>query len=232
MRSSYYELGSIRLQNGSQVNRMLSWLGTRALPLFQKYGFGPRGFFTAGVGPDAPAVFFMVSSPGMGEMEALWGNLDADPNCGGAVTELEKTEPAYYREGARLLGAPAFCPPLAATAPGDPPHKLYELWVYESPTHRQLAYLHERFAGGEIEIFHQSGIHPILYADTILGPNLPNMVYLIPFESEAQREKAWAAFRSNPDWIRIRDESVPRGGEIAQNITNMLLVAASFSMIR
>jgi hypothetical protein len=230
-RSSYYECGFIRLEYGSQVNRMLSWLEKRALPLFQKHHFGPMGFFTVDVGPDTPAVFFIVSFPGLTEMETLWGSLDRDPEYAAAMTELERTEPAFYREDARLLRATTFCPPFTASPAGDPPHKLYELRIYESPTHRQLGYLHDRFAGGEIEIFHKSGIHPILYADTIFGPNLPNMTYLIPFESEAHREKAWAAFRGNPGWVKIRDESIQQAGEIVRNITNTLLTPTSFSMI-
>jgi hypothetical protein len=230
--SSYYELGFIRLQNGCQVSRMLSWLEKRALPLFQKHQFGPLGFFTVDVGPNIPSVLFLLSFPSMAQMETLWGNLDADPDYAAAIAELEKDEPAFYREDAVLLRATPFSPPLVATPAGEPSHKLFELRIYESPTHRQLGYLHDRFAGGEIDIFHKSGIHPILYADTIFGPNQPNMAYLIPFESEAHREKGWAAFRGNPDWVRICDESVRHGGEIVRNITNMFLSPTSFSMIR
>jgi hypothetical protein len=69
----------------------------------------------------------------------------------------------------------------------------------------------------------------VLYADTIMGPNQPNMVYLIPFESEDRREKAWAAFRENPAWAKLRDESIRRGGEIVRNVTNLLLVPMRFS---
>ena len=115
---------------------------------------------------------------------------------------------------------------------GDPPNKLFELRIYESPTNRQLTYLHDRFAGGEIDVFHRSGIHPILYADTVFGANLPNMAYLIPFESADHREKAWTAFRNDPDWIKIRDESIRHGGEIVRNITNMFLSPMGFSMLR
>jgi hypothetical protein len=106
------------------------------------------------------------------------------------------------------------------------------LRIYESPTNRQLGYLHDRFAGGEIDIFHKSGVHPILYADTIFGTDQPNMAYLIPFESEAHREKGWATFNADPDWIKIRDESIRRGGDIVRNITNMFLTPTSFSMLR
>ena len=41
-----------------------------------------------------------------------------------------------------------------------------------------------------------------------------------------------AAFRTNPDWAKIRDESIRRGGEIVRNITNLILAPTSFSMIR
>ena len=58
------------------------------------------------------------------------------------------------------------------------------------------------------------------------------MVYLTPFESPAQREKAWQTFRNNPDWVKLRDESIRRGGEIVRNITNTILVPAAFSMLR
>jgi len=232
MHTSYYELEFIRLQNGSQVSRMLDWLEKRALPLFQRHQFGPMGFFTVDVGPNIPTVLFLISFPSMAEMETLWGKIDADADYTAAIAELEKDEPAFYREEVMLLRATPFSPPLAPTLAGDPGHKVFELRVYESPTHRQLGYLHDRFAGGEIEIFHKSGIHPILYADTIFGPNQPNMAYLIPFESAAHRENAWAAFRANPDWVKIRDESIRRGGEIVRNTTNMFLSPTSFSMLR
>ena len=228
----YYELFFLRLQSGDQVSRMLSWLEKTALPLFQKHGFGPMGFFMMNVGPFLPAVMGIVSYPSLTEMEAAWGRLDADPQLRAAVAELEKDGPAYYREDTRLLRATPFSPPLKAAAAGEPAHKIFELRIYESPTERQLGYLHDRFAGGEIDIFHKSGIHPVLYADTIFGPDRPNMAYLIPFDDLAQREKAWAAFGSSPDWQKIRDESIRKGGEIVRNITNMIFSPTSFSMIR
>jgi hypothetical protein len=230
--SPYFEFSSIHLQNGAQPPRMLKWLEGRLMPIFQKHGFGPVGCFTVDIGPNAPMVLMIFSYPSLAEMETRWGKLNSDPDYAAAVADVEKDEPAFYRVEATLLRATSFCPPLVATPAGEPPHKLYELRIYEPPTNRQLGYLHDRFGGGEIDIFHKSGIYPILYADTVFGPNQPNMAYLIPFESEAHREKAWAAFRSNPDWVKIRDESIRHGGEIVRNITNMFLSPTNFSMLR
>jgi len=233
MSSSYFEFFYIHMQNGSQTSRMSKWLENGLMPICQKNGFGPMGFFNVAIGPNLPTALIIFSYPSLTEMETQWGKLNSDPDYAAVVADVEKDEPAFYRTEAMLLRSTPFCPPLTATPAGDPPHKLYELRIYESPTNRQLGYLHDRFGSkGEIDIFHKSGIHPILYADTIFGPNQPNMAYLIPFESEAHREKAWAAFGTNPDWIKIRDASIRHGGEIVRNITNMFLSPTNFSMLR
>ena len=91
---------------------------------------------------------------------------------------------------------------------------------------------HERFAGPEIQIFHRSGIHPVLYSSTLIGPNKPNLTYLIPFEDLAAREKAWAAFGADPEWLKVRAESIAKGGQISSVIQMSLFRAAAFSPLK
>lgn len=227
-----YEMFTMRLEFGAQMGRLSSWFEKRAFPLFQKYKVGPIGLFNVQVGPVIPSLVGFMPFSNLTEMGALRERLYADPDWRAAVAELESGDPVYYRRDSVLLRATPFSPPLAATAPGGPANKIYELRIYESPTVRQLTYLHNRFAGGEIEIFHKSGIHPVLYADTMVGPNMPNMAYLIPFENLAARDAAWAAFGSNPDWQKIREDSIKQGGEIVRNITNMFLSPVAFSMLK
>lgn len=230
--SPYFEFFWIHMQNGSQTSRMAKWLESSLLPICQKNGFGPMGVFAVTVGPNLPSTLIIFAYPSLAEMEAQWGKLNSDPDYSTAVAAIENDEPAFHRTESMLLRATSFCPPLTAIPAGDPPHKIYEMRVYESPTNRQLGFLHDRFAGGEIDIFHKSGIYPVLYADSVFGPNQPNMTYLIPFESESHREKAWGAFNADPDWARIRADSIRRGGEIVRNITNMFLAPTSFSMLK
>jgi hypothetical protein len=232
MNGAYYELQTYRLQSGAQVGRLLGWLEKRALPILQKSGLGPVGIFTVDVGPHVPAVLVLIHYPSLSELETARFRLGDEAGWDAARADLEAGGEPFYRLDTALLRATPFSPPLKGAAPGDPTHKIFELRIYESPTQKQLGFLHERFAGGEIGLFHKSGIHPMLYADTLIGPDQPSMVYLIPFESQDQREKAWAAFRENPEWAKLRDESIRRGGEIVRNITNMLLVPTTFSMIR
>jgi hypothetical protein len=228
----YIELVTFRLHFGSQMDRLLSWLEKRVVAILQKHQLGPMGIFTVDVGPHVPAVVFMLSYPSLAAFEAVVAKLGADQEWTTAYAELEAEGPPFFRQDFSLLRALPFSPPLKATAAGEPVHKIYELRVYEASTFRQLDFMHQRFHSGEIEVFHQCGIHPSLYADTFFGPNLPNMVYMIPFESEAHREKAWTAFRAHPDWKAIAAEWMKKSGELARNISSSILVPTSFSMIR
>ena len=126
----------------------------------------------------------LFSYPSLTEMEAQWGKLSADPDYAAAIEEVEKDEPAFYRVESTLLHSTAFCPALAATPAGAPPHKLYELRIYESPTNRQLGYLHDRFAGGEIDVFHRVVSIPYCTRTRCLGPTSP--IWLISSRSKAK----------------------------------------------
>jgi len=226
------ECVTFRVEFGRQMGHALGWLEKRAMPLWQKHKFGPVGVFTVDIGPHIPAVFFIRIYASLADRQAVWTSLRADPDWDAAVVDLEKDGPAFHREDMILLNSTPFSPPIKPARPGDATRKLFELRTYECPTWRQLGYLHDRFAGGEIELFHKSGIHPLFYGDTLTGPNQPNMIYMVPYESYPARDKAWAAFRDDPEWTKLRDESIRKGGEIVRNISNIMMSPAGFSMIR
>jgi len=55
---------------------------------------------------------------------------------------------------------------------------------------------------------------------------------LIPFDNLAAREKAWTAFGADPEWVKVRAESIARGGQISSTSQISLYRAASYSPIR
>ena len=52
---------------------------------------------------------------------------------------------------------------------------------------------------GEIPIFLKAGFWPVFFGDTLIGPQMPNLTYMIGFANLAERDKAWDAFRSAPE---------------------------------
>lgn len=126
--------------------------------------------------------------------------------------------------------------PLLAAATGSATRasegRYFEYRLYQAANVAQMIHLHERFAGPEIPIFHRCGIHPVLYGETTAGPKMPNLVYLTPFASLAEREAAWNAFRGDAEWIRVRTEHAAAHGPVPKSIEIAWYKATTYSPVR
>lgn len=177
------------------------------------------------IAPHNPQLVLLVGYSSLEQLEAVQGKLDADSELSAAFAKIEKDpEPLFDNQIDTLLEAAPYSPEVVMEKHAKP--RLFELRTYHSPTRSQHRAVNERFAGPEIKVFHKCGIFPILYTSTIIGSNMPNLTYLIPFESLAAREKAWDAFAVDPDWIKARKESVDKGGQIVA-VTDLSIYRAS-----
>ncbi len=227
----YFEFISYRMTQGARPGRLAETF-KKALPLVDKHKVGPVGLFNVTLGPESPTTIELIPWNSLTEREEIQMKLMADPEFLKLAMELESgSEPPVDGVDSSLVRTTPYSPELAAAADGQKP-RLFELRVYHSPTHRQLMALHQRFGGPEIKIFHRCGIHPILYGETAIGRNMPNLVYMTPFESLAAREKAWAAFGADEEWQKVRAESIQKSGNIVSNVSITMLQAAPFSPIR
>jgi hypothetical protein len=140
-------------------------------------------------------------------------------------------EPPYEHYSQVLLRAMPYSPAIEPLGERPKTPRVFELRTYHSPTWRQLHALHERFAGPEVRIFHRVGVHPVLYSETVFGPNMPNLTYLIPFSDLAAREKAWSAFSADPEWIKVRQVSIDAHGQISSMMQISLYRATAYSPV-
>jgi len=232
-KTKYYILEQFFLKNGTQPGRINEAIRDGLLPALNKVHAGPKIFMEALVAAHMPQFALILGFPSVEEFLSLSAALWKQEGCAKAFEAWEAhPEPPYEHSSTILLEAADYSPEIV---PLDPPPKtprIFELRVYHSPTHRQLVALHERFAGSEIKIFHRCGVHPLLYSSTRFGEHRPNLTYLIPFENLAAREKAWAAFGADPEWIKVRKESIEKHGQISSVIQISLYRATAYSPIR
>lgn len=228
----YYLLQQYYLKNGTQGARIAEYLKNGLLEAATRLGVpGPRFVLEALIAPHMPQVACVSAYSTLDAMNTARGRLAADNKLQAALNQWEAGEEAPYESYSEvLLEAAPYAPPLPAASGGKP--RVFELRLYHSPTQKQLKALHERFAGPEIRIFHRSGIHPVLYSSTLIGPSKPNLIYLIPFDDLAAREKSWAAFGADPEWIKVRAESVAKSGQISSVMQMSLFKGADYSPIR
>jgi len=226
-----YCLDYFYYRQGDQAGRLQQFLSSQ-VPLWTRHSRA-FGVFTAVMAPHAQTTLVLSGFSSFEEMTAAESRLEADPAFQKAHQELERgTDPAFDSQQRVLLRATDFSSEIVPLAEKPQRPRYFEIRVYHSPTARQLRLLHERFSGPEIRIFHRSGIHPILYGNTIAGPEMANLTYIVPFASLGDREKAWDTFGADPEWIKVRDESIARGGQIVDYQNLSIWRAAAFSPIQ
>jgi hypothetical protein len=232
-RTRVYLLELFHLKHGTQLQRLHDYLSQQALQALGKIHAGPKLVLEALVAPHMPQVAVILGFQSIEEMWNLRAKLFEDQ-------ELQKSfeawqagpEPPFEQQTNVLLEAVDYSPEIVTPDPPPKSPRIFELRVYHSPTYRQLAALHERFEGPEIKIFHRVGVHPILYSSTVIGPNMPNLTYVIPFDDLAAREKAWNAFGADPEWIKVRKESIEKHGQVASVIQISLYKATPYSPVQ
>ena len=234
-RTGFYVLDTFYLQQGSQVARMHEYFSKIAMPALDRvHHAGPVIYLESLVAPHMPQMIAIYGFQSLDDMWNVHTRMTQDPEIAKTFEQWEEAgaEPPYQQQSSALLQAADYSPEIVK--PAEPPKspRLFELRVYHSPTWRQLKALHERFAGPEIQIFHRVGVHPVFYSSTLIGPNMPNLTYLIPFENLAAREKAWDAFGADPEWVKVRKESIEKYGQISSVIQISLFKATAYSPIR
>jgi hypothetical protein len=228
-----YLIETYDLKAGTQPARFHEYMSKSALPALSKVHNGPKLVLEALITPHSPQTAVILGFQSVQEFWSVRAKLNEDKELEKAFEDWQTgPEPPFEQQRNVILEATGFSP---EAVPLDPPPKtprLFELRVYHSPTYRQLNALQERFAGPEIRIFHRVGVHPILYGTTVIGPNMPNLTYVIPFEDLAAREKAWNAFGADAEWAKVRQESVDKSGQISSIIQISLYRATAYSPIR
>ncbi len=228
MKTRYYAVETYELVNGTQAARLNEYFSKHRIPAMRKIHSGPMLVLEAVVAPHMPQLAFFTGYESLEQMSQVSGKINTDTDLNQQFAAVEKgPEPAFQSLSSMIVQATPYSPELTSDERKAP--RFFEWRFYHSPTFDQLRQLHERFAGPEIKIFHRTGIHPVLYASTMIGPDLPNLTYLIPFDSLDAREKAWAAFGADPEWQKVRQASIDKGGQISQRMRISLWRATPYS---
>ena len=107
---------------------------------------------------------------------------------------------------------------------------IYELRAYRCVPGRLPALL-ARFENTTLAIWQRHGIRPAGFWTTLVGESNQELLYLLAWESLAERERVWAAFGADPEWLAKRAER-ERDGPIVANIRNEFLMPTGFSTVR
>lgn len=107
---------------------------------------------------------------------------------------------------------------------------IYEMRVYHCLPGR-LPDVLKRFENSTLGLWKRLGIKPIGFFTTVVGETNNALTYFLQWESLAEREKVWAAFMHDPEWIDVRTQT-EANGPLVSHITNQFLQPTSFSSLK
>jgi hypothetical protein len=231
-----FEWRRYRLRFGPMEARFSEYQKNVLVPALNRAGIAPVGAFSVQVGPDVPAVYLLLPHPNAESVVSLAARISGDAEyqkLAASFRALPASDPPYVRRESSLLAPFASLPGVEAPAGASAgPARVFELRVYES--HNEVAGLKkiEMFEqGGEIGIFRRVGLTPVFFARDVVGSALPALTYMLVFADAAARDKAWAAFGADPEWVKLRAAPGYSNAEILTNITSLLLRPTAYSQI-
>jgi NIPSNAP protein len=107
---------------------------------------------------------------------------------------------------------------------------IYELRVYRCVSGRLPALL-KRFETVTLGLWKKHGIRQAGFWTTLVGESNNALIYMLAWDSLAEREQKWAAFTSDPEWLTTRAET-ERDGPIVDTVSNQLLTPTAFSAVK
>jgi len=231
----YYELRRYHLVSGPQQKLTNSFVEEALIPGLNRLGIKPVGAFDLYLGPETPALYVLLPSASLDTLVNVESRLNDDQEyqkTGAVFLKAPAKEPAYERMESSLMvafeGHPKLTPPPVSAQHGS---RVFQLRTYESPSNHDHRVKVEMFNSGEFEIFRKAGFWDVFYGDTLVGPRLPNLSYMLSFPDLSELNAKWKAFGSDPDWKKLSSSPRFNFESIVSNISNLILNPASYSQI-
>ena len=141
------------------------------------------------------------------------------------VEKVEKVESVYLAPTAYSM----------FNVESDAANRTFELRTYTTPDGK-LDALHQRFSDHTIELFKKYGMTNILYTTPIREKDGAGrkLIYLLAHKDKAAQAASFAAFRADPEWIKIKAESEKDGSltEKENGVVSLLLTPTDFSPLK
>ena len=228
----YFEFRQYRLHTGSKKNQVGNFLRKVGIPAMNRIGIGPVGVFTAMYGPSSPTLYVMLVHKSLESVMTSSERLLADDKFRNTdFVDASLSDTAYVRVESSLMVAFKDMPQLSVPKQKvENRSRIFELRTYESHSIKASKKKIEMFnEGGEIKVFLKTGLQPVFFGETLIGPKMPNLTYMLVFDNLVDRDAKWKVFSGDPEWKKLR--SNPEYKDTVSNISDIILRPTSYSQI-
>ncbi len=122
----------------------------------------------------------------------------------------------------------AVSPALVARAAAN---RVFEIRTYTAPPGKLKA-LEQRFRDHTIRIFNKHDMTSVAYFTPQDAPLSENtIIYVLAHPSREDAKKNWAAFNTDPEWVKVKSDS-EKDGRIVEKVVSVFADPTDFSPIK
>jgi len=210
--------------------RLDKFLGEVMVPALNRIGISPVGAFELRDG-QVKDVWMILRHDSAESVMTTTARLLGDAKFvddGKACLELPQNDPLYTRIESTLMLAFDRWPKIGPTDASKP--RIFQMRTYESHSMLRAAKKREMFnTAGEIDLFLKCGMKPVFFGESVVGPILPNLTYMLGFADTDAQKAAWDKFKGSEEWKKLSGD--PQYKDTVSNITNLELKPTSYSQV-
>ena len=233
----FYQLRKYSLKTGPQLALTQNYFEQALIPALNRMAIAPIGAFRLDIGPETPAYYVLIPSASAEALVTLDTKLAED-------AEFIKAAAAFCGGPGRSSGVCArrqvrcwsgICRVAQDHCSKDLKDRLEtNLSVAnlpKAPPDAADIRKVQMFNEAEINIFVRTGLTPVFFGDTLIGPRMPSLTYMLTFADTAELDERWKAFVSDPAWKELSGRPQYADAEIVSNISNLHLSPLDCSQI-
>jgi hypothetical protein len=227
----YYELRIYTTQSTEQQQRVNDYWQAAAIPAYNRLGIQPIGVFTEQEDSATNKIYVLIPCDSVEIFAAIPTKLAADADYQKAAVEFlnaPKTNAAYERFESSLLVAFDGMKQISVPSADKKP-TIFELRTYKSPSEEKGLNKIKMFESGEITTMKEIGLAPIFYGRTVVGANMPCLVYMTCGENMDAHKQHWQAFSAAPVWKQLQAD--PQYKDNMNGMIKVMLKRTSASQI-
>ncbi len=225
--TEYYELRTYTMKFGTSRRPLDEYLEQAFIPALNRIGVTNIGVFEEIAAPQPAVLYLLIAYPSAEHFISSSDKLSEDETYQKAKEAYDEVGQAIYsRFDTSLLKAFSGIPQMKV--PGKD-SGLFELRIYESYSEDAARRKVKMFNEGELDIFYDTGLHPVFFGSCMAGKNMPHLTYMLHFKDMEERDANWKKFVDHPDWKKM--SSMDEYANSVSHIIRKFLQRVSYSQV-
>ncbi|MEZ6117811.1 MAG: NIPSNAP family protein [Pirellulaceae bacterium] len=229
----FYELRYYHINSAANQEVVGRYLEKALLPALGRMEIDRVGVFRKMDQPDDHALIVLIPFPNMETFAALNDRLEADneyQTASAELMQLPKDKPPYQRIESRFMKAFKGMPVMELPEQTkNRSERMFEIRIYEAHNELKGRAKVAMFNDGEIDIMRDVHMAPVFYGETLIGPDVPNLIYMLSAANRAAHDEHWKAFGGHPEWNRMK--GMEKYKDTVSKITNWYVVPEAYSQL-